>query len=511
MEWRITKEPLDKLAVDGVVVVHTQEEESLKGCTRVLDEALDYRLSQLVSEGEITGKYREVTLVHNWGKIPSKRLLVLGLGKEEDLDLDWWRNGMALAAKKAQEAGVKQLAIGCFPPHLKGHTSTNHSLTPERFNSADWVQAVVEGIELGTYRYHGYKTEEQGNKNAIETVWLAMEGVSESALEAGVERGGAFAAATKTARDLANDPANILTPSTLAMRAREMAEKYSLEIDILDEDRLTELGMDALLSVARASEEPAQMIVLTHQGAPESEKVLGLVGKGITFDSGGIQVKPGRGMEEMKGDMAGAAAVFGAMEAIGRLKPHCNVTAVIPACENMINGNGYRPGDVIGSFSGKTIEIQHTDAEGRLVLADGISYARRLGATSLVDVATLTGAVIVALGHTTTGLMTNNDEWAGQVKEAARLAGEKMWELPLYPEYGEYLKSAVADLKNEGGAPAGSIQGGMFLKVFAEETPWVHLDIAGTADSKKEDGIRSKGATGVAVRTLAQLAVGFGK
>ncbi|PTM59281.1 leucyl aminopeptidase [Desmospora activa] len=499
MEWRMTKEPVERLATDGIVVVHTQGEEALKGCTRMLDEALDHRLSQLVSEGEITGRYREIRLVHNWGKIPAKRLLIVGLGKESDLDLDRWRNGMALAAKTARKAGIKQLAIGCSSARLK-----------ERFNSADWVQALVEGIELGTYRYDGYKTKEQTEKQELETVWLALEGVSDSALKAGLERGIAFAAATKTARDLVNEPANKLTPSTLAERSRELADQYGLEADILTEERLVELGMDALLSVGRAGE-PAQMIVLTHRGAPESQEMLGLVGKGITFDSGGIQVKPGRGMEEMKGDMAGAAAVFGAMEAIGRLKPHCNVMAVIPACENMINGDGYRPGDVIGSFSGKTIEINHTDAEGRLVLADGISYARRLGATSLVNVATLTGAVIIALGHTTTGLMTNHDDWAAQVKEAALLTGEKVWELPLFPEYDEYLKSNVADLKNVNGSVAGVIQGGMFLKHFAEETPWVHLDIAGTADTKKDDGIHNKGATGVAVRTLTQLAVGFGK
>lgn len=496
MEWKVTKETLASLATDCLLVVHTQGEEALKGCTREVDEALDHRISRLVTEGEITGRYQEVTLVHNWGKVPAKRLLVLGLGKEDELKLDKVKNGMATAARTARAAGVKKLTIAC-----------SQSLN-NRWNSADLVQAVVEGVELGVYRYRGYK-QERKDDTEIETVWLSIQGVSQSAFEAGIERGRAFASATNTARDLANEPANKLTPSILAVRAQEMADRYGIEAEILNEEKLNELGMDALLAVSRASAEPPRMIVLHYRGAPESKEVLGLVGKGVTFDSGGIQVKPGRGMEEMKGDMAGAAAVLGAMQAIGKLKPHCNVSAVIPTCENMINGNGYRPGDVISSFSGKTIEIQHTDAEGRLILADGLAYARRLGATSLVNVATLTGAVIVALGYTATGLMTNDEKWANEVQAAARLTGEKMWELPMFEEYGEYLKSEVADLKNEGGSPAGSIQGGMFLKQFVEDTPWVHLDIAGTADLKKGDGIHSKGSTGVAVRTLAQLAMRF--
>ncbi|WP_169713688.1 leucyl aminopeptidase [Paludifilum halophilum] len=499
MEWKMAREPLMTLATDCLVVLHTQGGESLKGCAREADEALDHRISQLVTEGEVTGRYKEAVLVHNWGKIPAKRLLVLGLGKEEKLTLDRFRNAVAVAARKARGAGVKQLTFGCAK-HLN-----------RRWNAADFVQALVEGVELGLYRYRGWKSQDETtDAKTLETVWLSLEEVSNPAYEAGVERGRVFAAATNTARDLANKPANILTPSTLAERASEIADRQGLNVEILEEERLKELNMSALLAVSEASAEPARMIVLSYEGAPESQEVLGLVGKGVTFDSGGIQVKPSRGMEQMKGDMAGAAAVLGAMEAIGSLRPHCNVTAVIPACENMINGNGFRPGDVIRSFSGKTIEIHHTDAEGRLILADGLAYARRLGATSLVDVATLTGAVIVALGHTATGVMANDSEWSAEVKEAARHAGEKVWELPMYEEYEEYIRSEVADMKNEGGSPAGTIQGGMFLKQFVEETPWTHLDIAGTADGQKEDGIHLRGATGAGVRTLTQLALRFG-
>ncbi len=497
MEWKSTKEKLTSLVTDCLVVVHTQGRESLTGYAREVDEALDHRISGLISDGEITGKANEVTLLHNWGKIPAKRLLVLGLGTQEELTLDKLRSGMAVAARKAQAVGVKQLTIGCSQ-NKKG-----------RWNSADLVQAVVEGIELGLYRYRGYKQDGDEERESLESVRLCIEGVSQSAFQAGVERGCAFAEATNAARDLANEPANKLTPAVFADKAKEMADRCGIEAEILDEEQLRGLGMDALLAVSEASAEPPRMILLHYRGAPESREVLGLVGKGVTFDSGGIQVKPGRGMETMKGDMAGAAAVFGAMQAIGTLKPHCNVMGVIPACENMINGNGYRPGDVISSFSGKTIEINHTDAEGRLVLADGLAYARRRGATSLVNAATLTGAVIIALGHSATGVMTNEAEWGDEVKEAARLAGEKVWEFPMFEEYEEYLESDVADVKNEGGSPAGTIQGGIFLKQFVGDTPWVHLDIAGTADCKKDRGIHTKGATGVGVRTLAQLALQF--
>ncbi|QKG84811.1 leucyl aminopeptidase [Kroppenstedtia pulmonis] len=495
MEWKVTKEPLYTLATDCLVVIQTQGGESLKGCIRAMDEALDHRISQLMADGEITGRYQEVTMTHNWGKIPAKRLLILGMGKEEDLTLEKLRNGISVAACKARDAGVKRLTLGC---------SKNLS---ERWNAADLVQALVEGVELGVYRYRGYKQENsKENRREIEEVWLSLEDVSDSAFEAGLERGRVFAAGTKAARNLVNEPANKLTPSALAEYAKKIADHLGMKAEILDEKKLKELNMNALLAVSKASAEEPRMIVLSYQGAPDSQEVLGLVGKGVTFDSGGIQVKPDNGMGDMKGDMAGAAAVLGAMEVIGSLRPHCNVTAVIPACENMINGNGYRPGDVIDSFSGKTIEIQHTDAEGRLILADGLSYARRLGATSLVNVATLTGAVIVALGRSVTGLMTNHEDWGDEVKEAARVAGEKVWELPMFEEYEEYLKSSVADLKNEGGREAGCIQGGIFLKHFVEDTPWVHLDIAGTADTKGKEGFA---ATGAGVRTLAQLALRF--
>ncbi|SEN07729.1 leucyl aminopeptidase [Lihuaxuella thermophila] len=495
MEWKITKEPLESLATDAIIVFHSQGGESVQGYARKVDKALDYRISSLISEGEITGELGEITILHNWGKIPSGRVIISGLGKEDRADLGRLKHAVAVAARKAQKLGLKQLGLGC------------PSFLIERYNSVDVVQAIVEGVELGTYQHQSYKSEQK--KKEIETVWLFVESISESAVQAGIERGQVFARATNFARFLVHEPGNYLTPEKLAFHAKRIAEKRELSIDILTKEQLVEQGMHALLAVSGGSANPPRMIVLSYQGAPESREILGLVGKGVTFDSGGLQIKPSSSMNGMKGDMAGAAAVLGAMDAIGKLKPHCNVLAVIPACENMTGDHAYRPGDVIRTYSGKTIEVHHTDAEGRIVLADAIAYAKRLGATKLVDVATLTGAVIVALGYEASGLMTNHEAWGNEVKTAARIVGERVWELPMFDEYEEYVKSEIADVKNDAGAPAGSIQGGMFLKHFAGDTPWVHLDIAGTAESKKEHGIHLKGATGAMVRTLVQLAIRF--
>lgn len=496
MEWKVTQEPLPQLAVDGIVVLHTEGGKAVREDVRAVDEMLDFRISRLIADGEITGKNGEITLLHTWDKIPAKRVFVVGMGKEKELDLDRLRNGFASVARMAEERGLKHLGIA-----LPG------SIAEEK-NVSDLVQAAVEGVELGAYTYGGYKGEKK--EPSLSTVFLSLPGLSPSGADAGLERGKVFARATNLARTWVNEPANRLTPAALADQAAEVAKRHGLKVDILDENRIEAMNMGGLLAVSRGSDNPPRMIVLSYFGAPESKEVLGLVGKGITFDSGGIQVKPAKSMNRMKGDMAGAAAVIAAMEGIGSLRPHGNVIAVVPACENLVDGKGFRPGDVIQSFSGKTIEIEHTDAEGRLILADALAYARRLGATRLVDVATLTGAIVVALGREVTGLMTNDASWGEEVKRAARLAGERVWELPLVQEYEEWLRSSVADLRNHGGiSEAGAIQGAMFLKQFVGETPWVHLDIAGTVYSRKTRGIYSEGGTGVGVRTLIQLAIRF--
>lgn len=497
MNVKISSEIISSIATDCLIVTYCEGQDSVKGYTKMVDDALDHRLSQLIAEKEIKGKFGEVTLLHNWGKIPAKRTLVIGLGKEEKVTVGKVRDAIGIAARYAKEKGIKNMAMGI----------SNYYIERKLWNPVDIVQGIVEGVKLGVYRFAGYKKKEESVQSLQDVVLVVDAELRKDAIQVGLERAEAGAAATNLARDMVNEPGNKMTPAILAERAKQIAHQRNLECTILHKNELEELGMGALLGVGQASANEPKMIVLKYMGASDSRDVIGFIGKGITFDTGGIQVKPDEHMGEMKTDMAGGAAVIAAMDAIGVLKPHVNVIAVVPTCENMIAGNNLKPADVIRSFSGKTIEIIHTDAEGRLILADGVAYAKHLGATKLVDVATLTGSVISALGYTATGLLTNHEEWAAEVKEAAHIAGEKVWQLPNFEEYQEYIESEIADIKNDAGRPAGCIQGGIFIGAFAEDTPWVHLDIAGTATTEKDKGHYPAGATGVAVRTLVQLAI----
>ena len=321
-----------------------------------------------------------------------------------------------------------------------------------------------------------------------------------------MKRGKVLAEAAILARDMINEPANVMTPTRIAEIAQQVAQEGGLGIKVLERAQMEELGMGALLGVARGSDQPPKFIVLEYSGDPGTpSNNIGLVGKGITFDTGGISIKPAAGMEDMKGDMAGAASVVGAMQAISQLKPTINVTGIIAATENMPGGSAQRPGDVVRSMSGKTIEVINTDAEGRLVLADALIYARQMGITRLVDIATLTGAMVVALGHACSGVMGNDQELIDQTIKAGQSTGERIWQLPMYDDYKDQIKSNVADIKNTGGRAAGSITAAQFLAEFAETTPWAHLDIAGTYFSDKDKGYLVKGGTGVPTRTLVNL------
>src|SRR5439155_5386927 len=325
-------------------------------------------------------------------------------------------------------------------------------------------------------------------------------------LQAAAERGTIMAEAANFARDLSNEPSNVLTPTEFAARAQAMAGEYGLGCRILDRAECEQLGMGSFLGVAKGSAEPPKFIVLTYQGAGEA-KPLALIGKGITFDTGGISIKPAAGMEEMKGDMSGGAAVIAAMRAIAQLKPQINVTALVPATENMPVGSATKPGDVLRAMNGKTIEVLNTDAEGRLILADALAYACKLDLTPLVDVATLTGAISVALGDVAYGIFSNNDALTDRVNQASAAAGEKVWRLPMFSEYQDLIKSNVADMKNSGGRGAGSIFAAFFLKEFVVDRPCAHLDIAGADFFDKEKGVIVKGASGIPVRTLINLAL----
>jgi leucyl aminopeptidase len=369
------------------------------------------------------------------------------------------------------------------------------------------VQAATEGIALSAFSADRYKSGERGAPPLDQALIIAGPVEEPSELEAAIERGRILGESSNIARELSNEPSNVLTPSIFAERAHEICAAAGIAVNILGEREIADLGMGLLLGVARGSAEPPRVIVMRHSpaGAPHAP-VLGLVGKGITFDTGGISIKPADGMERMKDDMAGGAAVVCAMRAIGLLKAPINVIGIVPTTENMPGGRALKPGDVLTSASGKTVEVLNTDAEGRLVLGDGLWYAQKLGATHLVDVATLTGAAVVALGKATSAIFGQPDAWVRVVRQTADAAGDRCWPMPLFDEYTEQLRSEIADMVNTGGRPAGACTAAMFLKEFAGELPWAHLDVAGTAWLDEAKPWMAKGASGVAVRALAELA-----
>ncbi|HXZ03400.1 MAG TPA: leucyl aminopeptidase, partial [Ktedonobacteraceae bacterium] len=426
--------------------------------------------------------------------LAAKRIVVIGLGIQEKMNTQSIRRASAIASRHVQQTGAQQIAF------------TFHS--DERdINLKSSMRAEVEGALLGLYTFKKYKhTNTKGNGQGVNSINLLVNDANETALGLVVEQGIAFAEATNFARDLVNEPPNVLTPSEFANRASAMAKQFGLECQILDRPEMQELGMGGLLGVAQGSVEPPKFIILRYLGAPDSKNQgIALVGKGITFDTGGISLKPVEGMHQMKGDMAGAAAVIGAMYAIAALKPAINVTALVPTTENMPSGTAYRPGDILRIMNGKTIEIINTDAEGRLVLADALSYAVKNGLSPIIDVATLTGGIVVALGSVMSGLFCNDDRLSREIIAAGRVAGEKFWPMPLDDEYKEAIQSDIADIKQTGGKYASAVTAAKILEQFVDNVQWAHLDIAGTdfIDTKKP--YQEYGATGVAVRTLAEF------
>ena len=471
---------------------------SPKGTTSAVDKALGGAISDLIAAGETKGKSGEMTLIHTLGRMATKRVLVVGLGNADEFDTDTMRSVSAQAARYLRGKGVESVAT--IAP-----TAGTGAL-----DSRSFAQAIAEGTLLGVYRFDRHKTPDEPAPELASFAILESDASKLDELRAGARDGQAIAEAVSLCRDLVNEPANHLTPADLADIALGVSRDAGLEMKVLDETQMEKLGMGALLGVAAGSRVPPRLIVMSYPGDPDNpDNNLGLIGKGITFDSGGISLKPAGGMGAMKGDMAGAASVIGAIKAIAALGPKINVTAIAVATENMPGGGAQRPGDVVTSMSGKTIEVDNTDAEGRLVLADAAAYALTLGLTRLVDVATLTGAMEVALGKVTTGAFGNNRDLLDAVLAAGNATGEKTWEMPTFDEYREQYKSDVADFKNIGGRPAGSITGAMFIGEFVGDAAWVHLDIAGTSTTSKTKGWATKGATGVPVRTLVALAQGL--
>jgi leucyl aminopeptidase len=469
------------------------------GLTKELDLLLDGQITEMLKEGDIRAEQNAVSKVHTLGKAPIKRVYFLGLGKEEKQTLESLREAFGKAVKTISEAKVESFAVGL------------DSFVTEELDALDVAHAFGEALALSTYKFADYKQKSNAPEKKIEEVVVYSSGDTEE-IQASLTVGYAYGQGTNSARTLVNLPGNMLTATDLANYAAELGKKYGFEVEILEKENMEKLGMGALLAVNKGSVEPPKMIVLKYQGKENWEDVIALVGKGITFDTGGYSIKPKDGIVGMKSDMGGAAAVLGAMEIIGELRPEKNVVAVIPSTDNMISGDAFKPDDVVTSMNGKTIEILNTDAEGRLALADGITYAKFHGASYLVDVATLTGGVIVALGNDITGAMTNNEAFFEDVLEASIEAGEPIWRLPITENHKKRVrKSQVADLNNSPGRDGHAIFAGTFIGEFAEDTPWVHLDIAGTATTTSAHNLGPAGATGVMVRTLATLVERFGE
>ncbi len=470
------------------------------GATGAVDTALGGMISQLIADGELKGKLNATTLIHTFGKIAAKRVIVVGLGKADDFTLDRVRQATASSLKAARKAGAKNVATVVHGAGIGG------------LDAGKAAQAVTEGALLGLYRFKKYVTKPAEDSD-LESVTLAeLDQGKIAALANGMRRGMIYAESTNWARDLINEPGNVATPTYLAGQAEALAKELGLEITILDREQMQAMSMGSILAVAQGSQQPPKFIVLRYWGAGKADKnpPLALIGKAVTFDSGGISIKSGDSMGDMKGDMSGGAAVLGAMRAIALLKPKTNVTAIVPAVENMPSGTAARPGDIVTSMSGKTYEIISTDAEGRMILADALTYARKLGCSPLIDAATLTGAIVIALGSEYTGAFTNNQAALDRLLAAAKETGEKIWPMPTDEVYKEQLDSDVADMKNSGGRPAGAITGALFIGAFAEDTPWIHLDIAGSAKTgdNKERPYQPKFGSGVMVRTFAALAEG---
>ena len=455
-----------------------------------MDEATRGEADGAAARGEFRGRLYELFLTPAEGwRAP--RVALIGAGKEPDFNTERLRKLATAAGLAGRQRHLRRIA---FVSRGAGQAGAA-------------VQAAAEGLVLAQFSGDRYKTGERLGAPAEGALVVVPEDSDSGALGRALERGRILGESCNIARELSNEPSNLLTPSVFADRGAAVARAAGLTVEILDEDEIARLGMGLLLGVARGSAEPPRLLVMRHTPARAPKTpVLGLVGKGITFDTGGISIKPAEGMDRMKDDMAGGAAVIGAMRAIALLDAPIAAIGIVPMTENMPGGRAVKPGDVLTGASGKTVEVLNTDAEGRLVLGDGLWYAQQLGATHLVDVATLTGACVVALGKVASGLFGRPEAWVHLVQRTAGRAGDRCWPMPLFEEYQEQLKSEIADLSNVGGRPAGACTAATFLKEFAGDRPWAHLDIAGTAWAEEAKPWQPKGATGVAVRTLAELA-----
>jgi leucyl aminopeptidase len=456
-----------------------------------LDASAGGALGRLFAAGDFSGKRDETTLIYPSG--PAGRILLVGMGKADEISRGAIRRAAGTAARRMRAVGV---ARGAFhlPPEARGPVAAEEA-----------GQAIAEGVEQGAWLFSEMKRPPEEKKAALERVEVLASEDAE-AVERGHRIGAALGAGQTLARGIQVLPGNVCTPSYLAGAAEQLGTRHGMTVTVLDKAAIVREKMGALLAVAQGSAEEPRFIVLEYRGGSGAPVVL--IGKGVTFDTGGISIKPAQNMEDMKYDMSGAAAVLGTFEMLGRLRPPLHVVGLIPSTENMPSGTAVRPGDVITSHLGKTIEVINTDAEGRLILCDALSWARRYHPAAVLDIATLTGAIVVALGHTASGIMGTDEKLVEEVRQAGERAGERVWPLPLWDEYRDLMKSDIADVKNAGGRPAGSISAGWFLREFVDGFPWAHLDIAGTAYTDRDDPARVKGPTGIGVRLFSEFLLG---
>lgn len=495
MDVRVIAGDIATTQADAIVVNLFEGVTVPGGATGAVDAALGGLISRLIALGDIRGKRGELVLGHAPEGASSPRVLVAGLGKSSEFDVNAVRNVSANVIRRLRQPGIRSIATIVHGAGIGG------------LDLEACTRAVAEGALLGDYRFLRHKKDDP-DRAEIETLTIVERDTTRIPRMAEAAHAGVVAAeATNLARDLANEPSNHLTPTRLAEAAQRLAHESGIECEVLGQDAMAAKGMGSLLSVARGSHEPAKLVRLSYRGGTGDGYDLALVGKGITFDTGGISIKPAANMEAMKADMTGAASVIAAMGAIARLKPRVNVVAIAPCTENMPGGGASKPGDVVSAMNGRTIEIINTDAEGRLVLADALCWAVELGARHIVDVATLTGAATTIMGDAGFPIMTNDDAFCAQLEAAAAAAGEKTWRLPMWKEYDDYIKSDVADQKNTGTKGAGTIVGAKFLEPFVESTPWVHMDIACVDMLSADSGWISKGATGYSVRPMINLAL----
>ena len=488
MKIVVRTERIEDIKTDAIAIglFEKQGIERYKG----LDRAADGLISILIKRGEFKGKADEMLFLISPAGLKAKRMLLLGLGEKKKFTVDKLRQASAKAGQEMRSKGLKNFAM----PVL--------SIQEDKKRIG---QAIAEGLLLGLYQFEEYKTEKKEEKK-IDNVIIAVEKrEDEEKIKKGVKVGEILSEANNFTRNLVNRPSNDKTPIMLADEARRMAKRYGLSCRVLDEREIKRLKMGGLIGVSKGSKEPPRFIILEHNRNKKGLDTIVIIGKAITFDSGGISIKPSENMEKMKYDMSGGAAVMGAMMTAAGLKLPLHIVGLIPATENLPSGTAQKPGDVVRMIDGKTVEIISTDAEGRMILGDALGYAKRYKPKAVIDLATLTGACVIALGNDAIGMMGTDDKLKERIKRAGELSYERVWELPLWEEYGELIKSDIADMKNVGGRPAGTITAGYFLSRFIEGSPWVHLDIAGTAWEGKGSPYKPKGATGVGVRLLSEL------